>query len=274
MKQRLGLGILLGLAMLLMVPAVSSAQSAIVGLLTDDSGGVLPGVTVEVASPVMIEGSKTTVTDSQGRYRFEAMRPGVYKTLVLAHRLRHGRPRGRGPAIELHGHGQRRDEGRLARRDDQRIRHGFAGRRAAGDAHDGHRARRHRLAADFAQRHGAGGDRSRRAAQHSRYGRRADDRAGRPSRPRARRPGRRPARRRHVDPELRGDVAELPRRHAAVGDDGQHGRDSGGHGWRRHSPEQHSQGRRQPVQRLGVHGRNQGHVGQRTTSTTGCARAA
>ena len=32
MKQRLGLGILLGLAMLLMVPAVSSAQSAIVGL--------------------------------------------------------------------------------------------------------------------------------------------------------------------------------------------------------------------------------------------------
>ena len=60
MKQRLGLGILLGLAMLLMVPAVSSAQSAIVGLLTDDSGGVLPGVSVEVSSPAMIEGSKTT----------------------------------------------------------------------------------------------------------------------------------------------------------------------------------------------------------------------
>ncbi|MEO5740282.1 MAG: carboxypeptidase-like regulatory domain-containing protein, partial [Vicinamibacterales bacterium] len=79
MRQRLGLGILLGLGMLLMVPAVSSAQSAIVGLLTDDSGGVLPGVSVEASSPVMIEGSKTTVTDGQGRYRFEAMRPGVYK---------------------------------------------------------------------------------------------------------------------------------------------------------------------------------------------------
>ena len=51
MKQRLGLGILLGLAMLLMVPAVSSAQSAIVGLLTDDSGGVLPGVSVEAVQP-------------------------------------------------------------------------------------------------------------------------------------------------------------------------------------------------------------------------------
>jgi hypothetical protein len=79
MKQRLGLGILLGLAMLLMVPAVSSAQSAIVGLLTDDSGGVLPGVSVEASSPAMIEGARTVVTDSQGRFRFEAMRPGTYK---------------------------------------------------------------------------------------------------------------------------------------------------------------------------------------------------
>jgi hypothetical protein len=79
MKHKLGLGILLGVAVLLFVPAVSSAQSAIVGLLTDDSGGVLPGVTVEATSPVMIEGSKTTVTDNQGRYRFVEMRPGTYK---------------------------------------------------------------------------------------------------------------------------------------------------------------------------------------------------
>lgn len=79
MKQRLSLGILLCVAMLFLVPAVSSAQSAIVGLLTDDSGGVLPGVTVEVSSPVMIEGSKQAVTDAQGRYRFVEMRPGAYK---------------------------------------------------------------------------------------------------------------------------------------------------------------------------------------------------
>ena len=79
MKQRLSLGILLGAAMLFLVPAVSSAQSAIVGLATDDSAGVLPGVTVEASSPAMIEGSRTTVSDSQGRFRFEAMRPGTYK---------------------------------------------------------------------------------------------------------------------------------------------------------------------------------------------------
>src|SRR5262245_54908813 len=79
MRQRLGLWTLLSLACILFVPAVSSAQSAIVGLLTDDSGAVLPGVTVEAASPVMIEGARTTTTDGQGRYRIPELRPGTYK---------------------------------------------------------------------------------------------------------------------------------------------------------------------------------------------------
>ena len=79
MRQRLGLWTLLSLACILFIPAVSSAQSAIVGLLADDSGAVLPGVTVEATSPVMIEGTRTTTTDGQGRYRFAELRPGVYK---------------------------------------------------------------------------------------------------------------------------------------------------------------------------------------------------
>ena len=36
------------------------------GVVRDASGGVLPGVTVEVASPVLIEKVRTTVTDGQG----------------------------------------------------------------------------------------------------------------------------------------------------------------------------------------------------------------
>src|SRR5206468_5604016 len=64
---------------LLFLPAVSSAQSAIVGLLSDDSGAVLPGVTVEASSPALIEGAKSGVTDSQGRYRIVQLRPGTYK---------------------------------------------------------------------------------------------------------------------------------------------------------------------------------------------------
>src|ERR1700737_2228865 len=79
MAQRRIRGILLGVIGLLFLPALASAQSAIVGLITDDSGGVLPGVTVEASSPALIEGSKTAVTDGQGRYRIVQLRPGVYR---------------------------------------------------------------------------------------------------------------------------------------------------------------------------------------------------
>src|SRR5204863_1079194 len=40
--------------------------------------GVLPGVTVEAASPVLISGSVTAVTDSSGRYTVANLRPGTY----------------------------------------------------------------------------------------------------------------------------------------------------------------------------------------------------
>ena len=76
--QRLIRGMLLCAICSLLLPALASAQSAIVGLVTDDSGGVLPGVTVEASSPALIEGSKTAVSDGQGRYRIVQLRPGVY----------------------------------------------------------------------------------------------------------------------------------------------------------------------------------------------------
>ena len=51
----------------LLVPLTASAQtSAIAGLVKDASGAVLPGVTVEVSSPVLIEKTKTAVTDGGG----------------------------------------------------------------------------------------------------------------------------------------------------------------------------------------------------------------
>ena len=45
----------------------------------DTSGAVLPGVTVEASSPALIEKVRTTVSDSNGQYRIEDLRPGVYK---------------------------------------------------------------------------------------------------------------------------------------------------------------------------------------------------
>jgi hypothetical protein len=63
-------------------PAPTAAQTSdaasLAGIVRDASGGVLPGVTGEVASPVLIEKVRTTVTDGQGLYRVVDLRPGVY----------------------------------------------------------------------------------------------------------------------------------------------------------------------------------------------------
>ena len=62
----------------LALPTSVLAQSAIAGTVKDTSGAVLPGVTVEAASPVLIEKAKTVVTDSEGNYKIVDLRPGTY----------------------------------------------------------------------------------------------------------------------------------------------------------------------------------------------------
>ncbi len=47
--------LLLVLASAVLLPAVARAQSAIAGVVKDPSGAVMPGVTVEAASPALIE---------------------------------------------------------------------------------------------------------------------------------------------------------------------------------------------------------------------------
>ena len=68
-------------AFLVVVPSWAGAQSAISGLVTDGSGGVLPGVTVEASSPALIERVRTVTTDSQGRYEIANLRPGTYEVV-------------------------------------------------------------------------------------------------------------------------------------------------------------------------------------------------
>ena len=66
----------------LLAPTVAGAQTslsgAIAGVVRDTSGAVLPGVTVEAASPALIERVRTVVTDAQGLYRITELRPGTY----------------------------------------------------------------------------------------------------------------------------------------------------------------------------------------------------
>src|SRR5437879_3157128 len=64
------------------VASTASAQlttaSGIAGVVKDTSGAVLPGVTVEAASPALIEKVRTVVTDGEGQYKIVDLRPGAY----------------------------------------------------------------------------------------------------------------------------------------------------------------------------------------------------
>ena len=58
--------------------AQASTGSGIAGVVRDDTGGVMPGVTVEAASPVLIEKVRTVITDDQGQYKILSLLPGTY----------------------------------------------------------------------------------------------------------------------------------------------------------------------------------------------------
>jgi len=66
------------LTLSLVYPTAVLAQGSISGIVKDTSGAVLPGVTVEAASPVLIEKARTAVTDGAGQYRIVDLRPGIY----------------------------------------------------------------------------------------------------------------------------------------------------------------------------------------------------
>ena len=77
--------LLLALSALLLLPALAHAQASITGVVQDTSGAVLPGVTVEVSSPALIEKVRSVVTDGSGQYRLVDLRPGAYTmTFTLA----------------------------------------------------------------------------------------------------------------------------------------------------------------------------------------------
>src|SRR5689334_1804112 len=65
------------LAAVVLFPALAHAQS-LAGVVRDASGAVLPGVTVEAASPALIEKVRSVVTDGTGQYRLETLPPGSY----------------------------------------------------------------------------------------------------------------------------------------------------------------------------------------------------
>src|SRR5438132_2410285 len=76
--MRIASRLLIAVVLLCALPSSALAQAAIAGTVKDTSGAVLPGVTVEAASPALIEKVRTVVTDETGQYRVIDLRPGVY----------------------------------------------------------------------------------------------------------------------------------------------------------------------------------------------------
>ena len=222
---------------------------------------MLPGVTVEASSPALIEKVRSTVTDDRGEYRLPELRPGAYTRDVHAAGIRHLQARRPGAADELHRADRRRDDRQSAPGNDHRHRGHAAGGRAGRDAAADGLARSARHGADRQERarHRGADSRGRRAAEragrrrqqgralgpHLRA-RRQDLRlaaaAGRHALQRADAGPRQP--RRH-GPRLLRQPAGRPGSRRRPGHDGL-GRVLAG----RRAGEQHSQGRRQPVQRL------------------------
>ena len=77
--------VLLAAVTVLLTCSIAAAQlstAELAGTVRASSGAVLPGVTVEAASPVLIEKVRSASTDENGAYRLVDLRPGVYTVTV------------------------------------------------------------------------------------------------------------------------------------------------------------------------------------------------
>src|SRR6188474_3944865 len=81
-SRRCGLVVtIVGLILSSSLTGVAAAQStgSIIGQVTDQSGAVLPGVTVTATSPALQVPSVVAVTNEQGEYRLAPLPIGVYQ---------------------------------------------------------------------------------------------------------------------------------------------------------------------------------------------------
>ena len=242
------------------------------GRFATNPAACCPGVTVEAASPAIIEKVRTAITDDQGRYRIEALRPGIYKltfsltgfstvvreaidvpsevVVTINADLKVGALEetitvsGETPQVDV----QQASRTQVITRDIIDTLPVSRNVMSIGVLSPGVRQGTPDV----------GGSR-----MTEQVGLRAHGLARR---------RRGAARRRDVDSEPRRRVAGVLRRHAAVGNHDHDERHPGRHVRRRHPHEQRAEGRRQHLQRRGVHRLQQRRAGRATTSATICAR--
>src|SRR5262245_43989914 len=76
--MRLRAALSLAVLVLLFLPSTARAQATLAGVVRDNTGGILPGVTVEAASSALIEKTRVAITDGSGQYRLTELPPGTY----------------------------------------------------------------------------------------------------------------------------------------------------------------------------------------------------
>ena len=145
------------------------------------SGAVLPGVTVEASSPVLIEKVRTAVTDGTGQYRIVDLRAGTYSVTFTPHRVQHRQARRDRADRLVHGDVNADLRSGTLDRNDHRHRRDADRRRAERQAADDDQQRRDRgdavgAIATPASMHADSGDarrrrpRRRRRPGHARHG--------------------------------------------------------------------------------------------------------
>ena len=105
--------VLLGVALAMPLPVSAQQASGIAGGVSDDTGGVLPGVTVEAASPALIEQIRTVFTDGEESCRSPSQCVRVMgwtppATLIVATMNRPERPKRRRSPDAAYDHRRRR----------------------------------------------------------------------------------------------------------------------------------------------------------------------
>ena len=76
--RQIPLGVLFVLAVSLVPVAARAQEASIIGQVTDDTGAVLPGVTVIATSPSLQVKQVVDVTNERGEYRLTPLPLGIY----------------------------------------------------------------------------------------------------------------------------------------------------------------------------------------------------
>ena len=118
--MRKTLGLVLGLILLAPGAWAQTASGQIYGVVTDESGAVLPGANVTISGANI--GARSTTSGSQGEFRFLNLVPGPVQGRRHPHGALHGLPRGQG-ADRRQRRGDLRPQGGRGRGD----RHGHRG---------------------------------------------------------------------------------------------------------------------------------------------------